>query len=73
MSFPERIDKPARPLLAFLDHFNARDINIVFPCWVAVWVGSMLIFIGPVLSNFGAAEFFAARVTCPFSYKSPIH
>ncbi|KAL4953546.1 hypothetical protein BDW69DRAFT_200094 [Aspergillus filifer] len=51
-----------RPLPAFLDHFNARDLRVFFRCWVAVWVASLLIFIGPVATNFGAATFFACMV-----------
>ena len=34
-------------LPAWLDHFNARDLKMVFRCWVAIWVSTLLIFIGP--------------------------
>ncbi|KAL2844804.1 hypothetical protein BJY01DRAFT_214668 [Aspergillus pseudoustus] len=62
MSDPDKIDKPRRPLPAFLDHFNARDLKIFFRCWAAVWAGSILMLIQPVLSNFGSATFFAGMV-----------
>lgn len=48
-----------RRLPAFLDHFNTRDLKIFFRCWAAAWVAALLIFIGPVADNFGAATFFA--------------
>ncbi|KAL4928080.1 uncharacterized protein BDV17DRAFT_298812 [Aspergillus undulatus] len=51
-----------RQLPAFLDHFNVRDLKVFFRCWVAVWVASLLIFIGPVATNFGAATFFGCMV-----------
>ncbi|KAJ0416722.1 hypothetical protein BJY00DRAFT_325978 [Aspergillus carlsbadensis] len=62
MSEPEKIEKPRRRLPPVLDHFNARDLKIFFRCWVAVWVACILMFIQPVLSNFGAATFFAGMV-----------
>ncbi|KAL3462023.1 hypothetical protein BJX64DRAFT_259817 [Aspergillus heterothallicus] len=62
MSVPDHIEKPRRPLPEFLNHFNARDLKIFFRCWVAVWVGSILMFIQPVLTNFGTATFFAGMV-----------
>ncbi|KAL4745710.1 hypothetical protein BDW72DRAFT_211096 [Aspergillus terricola var. indicus] len=51
-----------RRLPAFLDHFSARELKIFFRCWVAVWVASLLIFIGPVATDFGQATFFACMV-----------
>ncbi|KAL3439959.1 hypothetical protein BJX65DRAFT_317159 [Aspergillus insuetus] len=62
MSDPEKIEKPRRRLPPLLDHFNARDLKIFFRCWVAVWVACILMFIQPVLSNFGSATFFAGMV-----------
>ncbi|KAL2812650.1 hypothetical protein BJX63DRAFT_396265 [Aspergillus granulosus] len=62
MSVPETIEQPRRRLPPFLDHFNARELKIFFRCWVAVWVACILTFIQPVLSNFGAATFFASMV-----------
>ncbi|KAL4895284.1 hypothetical protein BDV59DRAFT_191799 [Aspergillus ambiguus] len=47
-------------LPAWLDHFNIRDLKILFRCWVATWVASLLIFIGPALDKIGVATFFGA-------------
>ncbi|KAF7596200.1 hypothetical protein BBP40_002732 [Aspergillus hancockii] len=46
----------------WLDHFNARDLKVLFRCWAAAWVASLLIFIGPVLQKIGIATFFGALV-----------
>ncbi|KAL5335427.1 hypothetical protein BJX70DRAFT_375287 [Aspergillus crustosus] len=54
--------KANRQLPAFLDHFNLRDLKVFFRCWVALWVASLLIFINPVATNFGAATFFGCMV-----------
>ncbi|KAI4716426.1 hypothetical protein E4T48_07379 [Aureobasidium sp. EXF-10727] len=43
----------------FLDHFNARDLKILFRCSVAFWAASLLIVIDPTLRTFGNATFFA--------------
>ncbi|KAB8264869.1 hypothetical protein BDV32DRAFT_116799 [Aspergillus pseudonomiae] len=47
-------------LPAWLDHFNARDLKVLFRCWAAAWVASLLIFIGPALHEIGIATFFGA-------------
>lgn len=47
-------------LPGWLDHFNAHDLKILFRCWAAAWVASLLIFIGPALHKIGIATFFAA-------------
>ncbi|KAL5354947.1 hypothetical protein BJX96DRAFT_161450 [Aspergillus floccosus] len=47
-------------LPAWLDHFNARDLKPLFRCWVAAWVASLLMFIGPALHEIGIATFFGA-------------
>ncbi|PHH90257.1 hypothetical protein CDD83_4165 [Cordyceps sp. RAO-2017] len=47
-------------LPSWLDHFNLRDFKIVFRCWVAIWVGTILIFIQPALHRIGLATFFGA-------------
>ncbi|OOQ91162.1 hypothetical protein PEBR_01212 [Penicillium brasilianum] len=49
-------------LPGWLDHFNARDLKILFRCTVAAWVASLLIFIGPSLRTIGTATFFATLV-----------
>lgn len=46
-------------LPGWLDHFNARDLKILFRCTTAAWVASLLIFIGPSLRTIGTATFFA--------------
>lgn len=48
-----------RKLPGWLDHFNARDLKILFRCTVAAWVASLLIFIEPSLRVIGTATFFA--------------
>lgn len=54
---------PAKPkgrkLPAWLDHFNARDLKVLFRCALAAWVASLLIFITPSLTTIGTATFFA--------------
>lgn len=50
--------RPKKKLIPFLDHFNARDLKVLFRCSVAFWVASLFIFINPVLKNFGQATFF---------------
>ena len=47
-------------LPAWLDHFNAHDLKILFRCWVALWVASLLMYIGPALQSIGIATFFGA-------------
>ncbi|KAE8317301.1 hypothetical protein BDV41DRAFT_38697 [Aspergillus transmontanensis] len=49
-------------LPSWLDHFNARDLKVLFRCWAAAWVASLLIFIGPALHKIGIATFFGALV-----------
>ncbi|KFZ23803.1 hypothetical protein V502_01709, partial [Pseudogymnoascus sp. VKM F-4520 (FW-2644)] len=49
-------------LPSWVDHFNARDLKVLFRCWVAAWVAVLLIFIGPTLRTIGADTFFAAVV-----------
>lgn len=66
---PTGEDPAARPqsrrqwkLPAWLNHFNAHDGKVVFRCWVAAWVATLLIFIQPALNNIGLATFFASLV-----------
>lgn len=54
-------DSPQRrrfSLPAWLDHFNSRDLKVLFRCWVALWVSSLLMFISPALHSIGIATFF---------------
>ncbi|CRG83633.1 putative protein C57A7,05 [Talaromyces islandicus] len=54
--------KVKRKLLAFLNHFNARDLKVFFRCWVAAWVAFLLILISPSLRSLGFGTFFACMV-----------
>ncbi|KAK6004302.1 hypothetical protein QM012_009152 [Aureobasidium pullulans] len=54
--------KQNKKLPPFLDHFNARDLKILFRCSVAFWVASLLIVIEPTLKTFGNATFFGCIV-----------
>ncbi|CAI7646711.1 unnamed protein product [Penicillium glandicola] len=54
--------KAGRKLPGWLDHFNARDLKVLFRCSLAAWVASLLIFITPSLSAIGTATFFATLV-----------
>ncbi|KAF7596984.1 hypothetical protein BBP40_011350 [Aspergillus hancockii] len=56
------IAKKHRRIPAWLDHFNARDMKILFRCWVGLWVASLLMFINPALTSIGTATFFASLV-----------
>lgn len=53
------VAKTRRKLPGWLDHFNARDLKVLFRCTVAVWVASLLVLIGPSLRTIGTATFFA--------------
>ncbi|KAG8417214.1 hypothetical protein J3459_012508 [Metarhizium acridum] len=46
----------------WLNHFNIHDGKIVFRCWVAAWVSSLLMLIQPSLTNLGVAAFFALLI-----------
>ncbi|KAJ3539994.1 hypothetical protein NM208_g5261 [Fusarium decemcellulare] len=55
-------DEPPKPpqrkrLPAWLDHFNAHDLKILFRCWAAIWICTILIFIQPALDSIGLAAF----------------
>ncbi|KAH6718831.1 hypothetical protein BKA61DRAFT_712814, partial [Leptodontidium sp. MPI-SDFR-AT-0119] len=45
------------------DHFNARDLKTLFKCAASAWAATLLIFINPVLKNYGTAVFLAPIVT----------
>jgi hypothetical protein len=51
--------KTGKKLPGWLDHFNARDLKVLFRCSLAAWVASLLIFITPSLATIGTATFFA--------------
>lgn len=50
--------KKGRKLPDFLNHFNAKDLKILFKCSIAVWVFTLFIFINPTLKLIGQATFF---------------
>lgn len=54
------IQKKKKNLPPFLNHFNARELKILFRCSLAFWVASLFIFIDPILQTFGQATFFAS-------------
>ncbi|KAL2858955.1 hypothetical protein BJX68DRAFT_277643 [Aspergillus pseudodeflectus] len=58
----ETTQKFKRRLPPFLDHSSPRELKTLFRCWVAAWVACILMFIQPVLSDFGADVFFACVV-----------
>lgn len=55
----EENKKPKKKLPPFFDHFNKRDLKILFRCSLAFWVASLFLFIDPILNTFGQATFFA--------------
>ncbi|CDM35944.1 hypothetical protein DTO013E5_5452 [Penicillium roqueforti] len=59
---PAQAPKAGRKLPGWLDHFNARDMKVLFRCTLAAWVASLLIVITPSLSVIGTATFFATLV-----------
>ncbi|KAJ5165047.1 Brefeldin A sensitivity protein-related protein [Penicillium coprophilum] len=59
---PTPAPKAGRKLPGWLDHFNARDLKMLFRCSLAAWVALLLVFIMPSLSVIGTATFFAALV-----------
>lgn len=51
-----------RKLPPWLDHFNAKDLKILFKCSVAVWIFTLFIFISDTLRVLGQATFFGWSV-----------
>lgn len=50
--------KKSKKLPPWLDHFNAKDLKILFKCSLSVWLTTILIFINPTLNILGQATFF---------------
>ena len=51
--------KPQRKKLPqWLDHFNARDLKVLFKASLAVWIMTILIFINDTINLLGQATFF---------------
>lgn len=51
--------KPQRRIPQWLDHFNVKDLKILFKTSLAVWITTLFIFIKPTLDVIGPATFFA--------------
>ncbi|CAG9990957.1 unnamed protein product [Clonostachys byssicola] len=51
-----------KKLPAWLDHFNAKDLKILFKCSLAVWILTLFIFINDTLRLLGQAAFFGCIV-----------
>lgn len=56
---PGQKQRKRKKLPSWLDHFNGPDLKALFKSSVAVWIGTILIFIDPVLNSYGQALFFA--------------
>jgi hypothetical protein len=67
-ALPEKIKSPyfingtqspdsKRKLPPMLDHFNAKDLQNLFKCSLAVWIQTVLIFINPTFRVMGSAAF----------------
>ncbi|CAI0654532.1 unnamed protein product [Colletotrichum noveboracense] len=54
-------NQPKR-LPAWLDHFNAKDLKVLFKCSLAVWILTLFIFIKATLAVTGQAVFFGCIV-----------
>ncbi|KAF4830900.1 hypotheticall protein [Colletotrichum tropicale] len=54
-------NQPKR-LPAWLDHFNAKDLKVLFKCSLAVWILTLFIFIKATLAVIGQAVFFGCIV-----------
>lgn len=59
---PRRRRRQWTTLPAWLHHFNAHDLKILFRCFAATWVATLLVFMQPTLDNIGVATFFGALV-----------
>ena len=57
---PPRRRRRQWKLPTWLDHFNGHDLKILFRCWVATWIATILVFISPALNSIGIATFFGA-------------
>lgn len=51
-----------KKLPPWLDHFNLKDLKVLFKCSAAAWIMTILVFIGPSLRVIGQATFFGASV-----------
>ncbi|KAH8897286.1 hypothetical protein GQ53DRAFT_743052 [Thozetella sp. PMI_491] len=60
--FVGRQSKAKRKLPQWLDHFNAKDLKVLFKCSVAVWIMTIFVFIDATLNVLGQAAFFGCIV-----------
>lgn len=51
--------EPQSRIPPWLDHFNMKDLKILFKTSLAVWITTLFIFIKPTLDFIGQATFFA--------------
>ncbi|KAK6065548.1 hypothetical protein SCUP234_12523 [Seiridium cupressi] len=61
-SFFQDGQKQKRRIPRWLDHFNRRDLTILFKSSLAVWIMTILIFISKTLNAIGQAAFFGCIV-----------
>ena len=54
----------------WLDHFNAKDLKVLFKCSVAVWILTIFIFIDATLRAIGQAAFFGWYTLSPHYFES---
>jgi hypothetical protein len=55
----------------WFEHFNAKDLKILFKCFAVVWINSLLIFVNPTLRAIDQATFsgwYAVPRPVPSSY-----
>lgn len=57
--FVNSTSKTQRRIPPWLDHFNMKDLKILFKTSLAVWITTLFIFINPTLDFIGQAAFFA--------------
>ncbi|KAL8243602.1 hypothetical protein R6Q59_009860 [Mikania micrantha] len=50
--------KKTKRLPEWLDHFNARDLKILFKCSMAAWIYTLFLLLEPTLKVIGQATFF---------------
>ncbi|KAK7730262.1 hypothetical protein SLS63_005832 [Diaporthe eres] len=60
--FVNSTSKTQRRIPQWLDHFNMKDLKILFKTSLAVWITTIFIFIDPTLDFIGQAAFFAGIV-----------
>ncbi|KAL2279929.1 hypothetical protein FJTKL_13077 [Diaporthe vaccinii] len=60
--FVNSTSKTQRRIPQWLDHFNMKDLKILFKTSLAVWITTIFIFINPTLDFIGQAAFFAGIV-----------